>query len=259
MFSGMLLEGNSFKDGWQSLWKSIAQIAIKQLLEVWLFKKVLNLGSWFSGGMAEGGSVMDRATGAGGVAEGWNGNILDWPKPHKDGGLIGFATGGYTDGLIKGAGTGTSDSILTYLAHRGQFIKTSNGEYIVKKDSVDKMGVPFLDALNNNPEIVEKMKHYASGGSLGTEMIPTMKNTTVDSYYRYNSNKVLAQNQNKRLEELMLQQNELISSMGKGNDSGKVIVLNTQADSVSVMKAIQKNPRAIQKLLGHQQSHGFRG
>lgn len=49
--------------------------------------------------------------------------------------FLGAATGG----AIYGAGTGTSDSIPAML---------SNGEYVIRAAAVDKLGVPFLDALN---------------------------------------------------------------------------------------------------------------
>lgn len=184
----------------------------------------------------------------------------------RDGGKIPtFATGG-TTGLIKGAGTDTSDSILTYLANRGRFIMTSNGEYIVNGKATKALGTNMLDLINNHPDkFLEQWKalnaKYANGGSLGEEMVPAMKSTTANSFKRYNANKtIIEQNSNKKLEELMQQQNDLIYGMSQGSsDGGKVVVLNTQADSASVMKAIQKNPRAIQKLLGHQQKHGFRG
>lgn len=48
----------------------------------------------------------------------------------------GFATGG----LIKGAGTGTSDSIMA---------RVSNGEYVVSADAVSKYGPGMLNAINN--------------------------------------------------------------------------------------------------------------
>ena len=51
------------------------------------------------------------------------------------GGLVKAASGG----AIYGAGTGTSDSIPAML---------SNGEYVIRAAAVDKLGVPFLDALN---------------------------------------------------------------------------------------------------------------
>lgn len=279
----------------------------------------------------------------------------------KDGGsLQHLATGGGirdTEGLIRGAGTGTSDSILTYVANKGQFIKTSNGEYIMNSKAVDTLGTDTLDMLNNNPEslvsglaatspskpstsgvpinvfmdnlrnlhavlqpqfsslmsqfaslgeqftrlprtspktksqstptpktpkyhnmslakktgvkkyatggsLVGRIKGYANGGSLGEEMMPKMSSSTVDAYKRFTLNQTtINQSNNARLEALMERQNQLIASMGSKNDSGgaQPIILNTQASSSDVMKAIAKNPRAIQKLLGNQQRRGFKG
>jgi hypothetical protein len=57
----------------------------------------------------------------------------------------GYAGGGH----IRGAGTGTSDSIPAML---------SDGEYVVKADAVKKMGVDTLDAINAG--------HYADGGAV---------------------------------------------------------------------------------------------
>jgi TP901 family phage tail tape measure protein len=181
--------------------------------------------------------------------------------PMAAGGLIPkFATGGDTTGLIGGAGTGTSDSILTYLANRGQFIRTSNGEYIIKKSTVDKVGVSFLDTLNANPEAIAGMKRYADGGDLGESYEPVMSPKTVENYRKFNrNNTVIKTSSNKRLEQLMQQQNDMLAAMGsKDNGSGNMVVLNTQADSASVMRAIQKNPRAFQRIMGNQQRHGFR-
>lgn len=177
---------------------------------------------------------------------------------HANGGsLAKFASGGNT-GLISGAGTGTSDSILTYLAHQGRFIATSNGEYIIKKSSVDKLGVNFLDMINQNPDAAAGLKRYADGGSLGENMVPVMSPKTVDSYNSLNKNHaVIKMNSNKKLEQLMAQQNEMIGKMGSKSDSGNLVVLNTQADSSSVMKALAKNPRMVQKILGGQKKHGF--
>jgi hypothetical protein len=61
------------------------------------------------------------------------------------GGLVGFASGGPvlpgypSGGLLRGPGTGTSDSILA---------RVSNGEYVVKAAAVDKYGVKMFDDLN---------------------------------------------------------------------------------------------------------------
>lgn len=215
--------------------------------------------------MGGGAAGIGGSSSGGGM--GWAGyagiaiSLFSMFRKHADGGLIkGFATGGDTTGLIRGAGTGTSDSILTYLANRGQFIRTSNGEYIIKKSTVDKVGVGFLDTLNANPEAIAGMKRYADGGNLGESYEPVMSPKTVENYRKFNrNNTVIKTSSNKRLEQLMQQQNDMLAAMGsKDNGSGNMVVLNTQADSASVMRAIQKNPRAFQRIMGNQQRHGFR-
>lgn len=177
-----------------------------------------------------------------------------------DGGFIPtYANGGDTQGLIRGAGTGTSDSILTYLAHRGQFIRTSDGEYIIKKDTVDKVGVPFLDRLNQNPEAVKALSAYADGGSLGEAMSPSMSAAAAKSYRTYAQNQAaIKQGGTGRLESLMEEQTGVIKNMGKGDNGGKIVVLNTQADSSSVMKAIAKDPKTFQRIMRGNSRHGFR-
>jgi tape measure domain-containing protein len=58
-------------------------------------------------------------------------------------------------GLIRGAGTATSDSIPAML---------SNGEFVMKADAVKKWGTDFLYALNNGFFPTMPVRHYASGG-----------------------------------------------------------------------------------------------
>lgn len=67
------------------------------------------------------------------------------------------ADGGY----IVGPGTSTSDSIPTWL---------SNGEYVINAAVVKKVGVGFLDSLNNG-----YVKHFASGGYVGAAAKPSIK------------------------------------------------------------------------------------
>ncbi len=62
--------------------------------------------------------------------------------------LTGYATGG----SVNGKGTATSDSIPAML---------SNGEYVVRASSVNKLGVDFLDFINKNGSI----PGFAKGGS----------------------------------------------------------------------------------------------
>lgn len=56
-------------------------------------------------------------------------------------------------GFISGPGSATSDSIPAML---------SNGEYVLRASAVDKLGVPFLNALNSGA------LHRADGGPVGT-------------------------------------------------------------------------------------------
>nr|DAS26138.1 MAG TPA: minor tail protein [Caudoviricetes sp.] len=178
-------------------------------------------------------------------------------------GVPGFASGGSSrSGLIRGAGTGTSDSILTYLAHRRQFIRTSDGEYIIKKDSVDKLGIPFLDMLNNQPELAPAMdgfKRYMDGGSLGTSMSPSMKPSTMESYRRFNqANGAIKMASNEKMENLLAGLREDVKEGNKQDAPVQPVILNTQASSAEVMKAIAKNPRAFNRIMGGHQKHGFR-
>lgn len=260
MFDGVLLQGKSFSEGWESLWNNIAQIAIEHMIKMLLFQKFLNplLGVGGGGGkgkgFADGGATYDVMQGGGFF------NL----SPFRLGGRIpGYAHGGNpVDGLISGAGTGTSDSILTYLEDKGQFIRTSNGEFIVQKKAVDSLGVSFLNILNNDPEAVKSMKRYADGGSIGYEMAPSMSPDTMKNYTSYTRTKASndrAKNGNSKLESLMAEQTGVIRNMGKNSGGdGKVVVLNTQASSADVFRALQENPRALNAILGRNERRGFR-
>jgi TP901 family phage tail tape measure protein len=79
------------------------------------------------------------------------GQITEITDPYKK------ADGGY----IRGAGTATSDSIPAYL---------SNGEYVIKADSVAKYGVDHFDALNAG--------RFAAGGPVN----PTAKSEHKSSF-----------------------------------------------------------------------------
>lgn len=81
----------------------------------------------------------------------------------KDGGPAGKALGGLIEshanglavggGEVFGPGTRTSDSILTRL---------SRGEYVLKADAVDRIGIPALDAMNAGA-----LPKFADGGVVG--------------------------------------------------------------------------------------------
>ena len=67
--------------------------------------------------------------------------------------LLNAASGGY----IRGAGTGTSDSIPARL---------SNGEFVMSAKAVDKFGAGFMSALNSG-----RVPAFASGGAVGKARI----------------------------------------------------------------------------------------
>ena len=69
-------------------------------------------------------------------------------------GLQGFATGG----LLRGPGSGTSDSILARLSH---------GEYIVKAAAVNHYGAPLLNLINSM-----QLPKFAEGGAVGRSSAP---------------------------------------------------------------------------------------
>lgn len=79
-----------------------------------------------------------------GVAGASNSDVPDVPQ---------FATGG----LIRGPGTGTSDSILMY---------GSNGEYMIKAAAVRKLGLPILNMLNQGI-LPPNIPRFADGGLIG--------------------------------------------------------------------------------------------
>ena len=67
--------------------------------------------------------------------------------------FLGFADGGH----VRGAGTGTSDSIPAWL---------SNGEFVLKASTVRKFGTGFLNALNAG-YMPRAMPRFADGGAVG--------------------------------------------------------------------------------------------
>lgn len=94
-------------------------------------------------------------------------------------------------GFISGPGTGTSDSIPAML---------SNGEYVIRAKSVDRIGVGLLDQLNKTGKIPGfaaggHVRGFASGGKL-----------TADDYW-YNLRKQRAE-EDRRQRELQRQREE---------------------------------------------------
>ena len=74
-----------------------------------------------------------------------------------------FKLGGNTinnGGKIKGAGSGTSDSILSYMADQNKFIAVSNGEFIMNAKATSKYRA-ILEAMN--------LDKFKDGGMISPE------------------------------------------------------------------------------------------
>lgn len=172
------------------------------------------------------------------------------PKPsislggHAMGGLL--TTAYANGGMISGAGTGKSDSILAYLADKDRFVFLSNGEYVMTAEATQRIGKDNLDAMNYGA--------FADGGALN----PTPYVPQISPRVAKRAEGVRVTNPNARMEQLMQEQTDTIKNMGNSDGSGNVVVLNTHASSDDVMNAIQRNPRAFQSILHNQKRHGFR-
>ena len=126
------------------------------------------------------------------------------------------------------------------------FVYLSNGEYVMTAEATRRIGKGNLDKLNYG--------HYADGGVLSpTPYVPHLSTSVTKR-----AQSIDRGNPNARMEQLMQQQTDLLRGMGKDGNGGGLVVLNTQASSQDVLKALAQNPRAVQAILGGQQKRGFR-
>lgn len=130
-FSDIAEGSKSLSQSIQALFKSLADGIMNNIIDKLAKQATDVLGNLFAGA-ASGGS----GGGAGVLA--------------SIGDMLGFAGGG----SVTGAGTGTSDSIPAWL---------SNGEFVIKAASVKKLGVGFLNHLNQTASI----PRFAAGGLVG--------------------------------------------------------------------------------------------
>jgi hypothetical protein len=122
------------KKGAEEAWKAVTNSAIVTFLKE-VLDLVTNIWNFFSkifGSTKTTPNNPDKGSNAGSATEG--GNV----QGHADG------------GLIRGPGSGTSDSILSRL---------SNGEFVVKAAAVQAYGAGLFHALNNM-----QMPGFAAGG-----------------------------------------------------------------------------------------------
>ena len=131
----------------------------------------------------------------------------------KDGGLIHAAFGG----LIRGKGTGTSDSIPAML---------SNGEYVIKASAVKSLGVDILDSINQGRMSAIRM---ASGGLAGKG---------VDTIIPENAGAIPNITNDNRLEIVNLLDPDLLANY-----------LRTKEGQRQVVNVIQTNKNAVKNTL----------
>jgi hypothetical protein len=99
----------------------------------------------------------------------FDGKTLKVDQKAKGGLVKKYAMGG----LIKGPGTGKSDSIRATLGYAGGgSIRVSNGEYVVNASSVKDYGVKTMDAINNGSATVSTN----SGGTVYNINMPVTSN-----------------------------------------------------------------------------------
>lgn len=143
MFSDVLFQQSSFKDGFQSLMQGVAQTAVAAIGEMiaqWLAYQAVTAAVGFFGG---------------------GGGFLSGLLPFSSGGLVpAGSSGGY------GGGDSTSQIAFAdggYTGAGGKYDPAGivhAGEFVVRKEMVERPGVlSFLDGLN---------KGYASGGYVGS-------------------------------------------------------------------------------------------
>ncbi|WP_062359623.1 phage tail tape measure protein [Vreelandella aquamarina] len=145
MFSDVLFQQSSFKDGFQSLMQGVAQTAVAAIGEMiaqWMAYQAVTAAVGFFGG---GGGFM--------------GGLL----PFSSGGLVPSSSARFVSGY--GGGDFTSQIAFSnggYTGPGGKYQPAGivhKGEFVVQKSVVDRPGVrPALESLN---------KGYASGGYVG--------------------------------------------------------------------------------------------
>lgn len=125
----------------EQAFNQFAQNFLRQITQMILQAQIFKILNE-SGAGDDGGFFRNLATAA-------------FAKPvQSPGGATGMATGGY----VSGPGTGTSDSIPTWL---------SNGEFVMTAAAVKKFGTGFFDRINSlarGPSRISKSNHFADGG-----------------------------------------------------------------------------------------------
>lgn len=131
----MITEHKSVTTRIKDLWKDMANSILNSLMRIAMQKTLENIITAVVGKRST-TSISTVASAADATSRAWD--------------AVGYEYGLADGGMITGPGTSTSDSIPAML---------SNGEYVVNAAAVKKVGVGFLEGINNG-----YVKHFASGG-----------------------------------------------------------------------------------------------
>ncbi len=138
----------AFTDMAISILKDISNMIIKMLVEL-AVQYLINAARGYANGGAAGGGGGAGSGSASQVGTDSSGNAV---MSGNTGNMAGYATGGPT-GRVSG-GRGGVDDIPAML---------TAGEFVIKKDSVDKYGLRYLNDLNEG-----RVHKYAMGGMVGS-------------------------------------------------------------------------------------------
>lgn len=131
----MITEHKSVTTRIKDLWKNMANSILNSLARIAMQKTLENIITAVVGRRST-TSISTAASAVDATSRAWD--------------AVGYEYGLADGGMITGPGTSTSDSIPAML---------SNGEYVVNAAAVKKVGVGFLEGINNG-----YVKHFASGG-----------------------------------------------------------------------------------------------
>lgn len=151
-----------FSDTWDSISQGASDMvdAVVQFFTDGFASATQLVQEWFDSVVGFFNNIIDKAKAVGSAIAGAFGGGPDTaaaPQSNAEG------------GAIRGRGTGTSDSILSWL---------SNGEYVLKAKAVSKYGLQFLNAVNQGKLNLKGLAGFAGGGvvsmahSLLTPQIP---------------------------------------------------------------------------------------
>ena len=219
--TSLIVEGNSWKDIWKSLWGDLAREAIQRLWDVQNVQSSL-LGSVFgifSGGSVQGPSMADGSfykNGKSGIGKHATGGIFSVPH------VAAISENGDEEAVIN-------------------ISKNDDKQKSYLKYAADKMGVNL--------------------GSTGGSYVPYFKNPELTTQPIVNVQVQQQQNHidelQKQTQVLSAMLNHLMNNQ-TSSSSGGVTVISTKMSDQEIMEVIARNPAILANINGRNRSSGYR-